>query len=701
MHTARLQALLAYLVLHRDAPLSRQQVAFLFWPDTTEAQAHTNLRQLLHALRHRLPQSETYLEVTDKTVRWREDASFALDVADFEAALVDAARTEGGTRLGALERAAATYGGDLLPGCYDDWLLLERARLAERFLAALEQLILLLEQRRDYGRAIVHAERLLHHDPLHEAACRHLMRLHAVNGDRAAALRVYHTCVTALERELGVPPGVETVEAYQQLLHLERGAALVSIPSGHAHLVGRHAEWQILQDLWRAVQRGGVHCVCLSGEVGIGKTRLAEEMLYWAGQQGIATAATRGYAEGGSLAYAPLVELLRAEALRPRVGQLPAIWRSELARLLPELLVEDPRLPQPEPLTARWQVQRLYDAVDRVLLRPDQPLILLLDDLQWFDAETLAWLHYLLHAVQQANADTGQAPRLLLLAALRREEIDQGHPVARLLLELRRGDQATELELAPLSAAETADLAARAADRRLDAAAAAAIHRTTEGNPLFIVETVRAGPITATGVGCAPDPPVTPKVQAVIRARLAQLSVPARELAGLAAVMGRSFAYDELALASDWDEDTVVHGLDELWRRRIIREQGLGAYDFSHDKIRDVTYAEMSQARRSLCHRRAAQALEALHAADLDPVCALIAAHYERAGLAEQAVSYYRLAAEVAQHLYANEDALGYVAKGLALLESLPDFTRRAQQELSLLIIRGDILAALKGHAAA
>ena len=258
----------------------------------------------------------------------------------------------------------------------------------------------------------------------------------------------------------------------------------------------------------------------------------------------------------------------------------------------------------------------------------------------------------------------------------------------------------TELALAPLSAGETAELAARAADRRLDAAAAASIHRTTQGNPLFVIETVRAGLTAVTGAGTAADPLVAPKVQAVIRARLAQLSLPARELAGLAAVMGRSFAYDELALASDWDEDTVVHGLDELWRRRIIREQGLGAYDFSHDKIRDVAYAEMSPARRSLCHRRAAGALEALHAADLDPVSGLIAAHYERAGLAEQAVSYYRRAAEAAQHLYANQDALGYVANGLALLKSLPDSIRRAQQELSLQIIRGDILVALEGHAA-
>lgn len=317
VHTARLQSLLAYLLLHRDAPQSRQQLAFLFWPDTSDAQAHTNLRQLLHALRRRLPQSEAYLEVTDKTVRWRGDAPFTLDVAEFEAALAEAPRSEGSARVAALERSVAAYGGDLLPGCYDDWLLLERARLSQRFLDALERLILLLEQRRDYGRAIGHAERLLCHDPLHEAVYRHLMRLHAVNGDRAAALRVYHTCVTALECELGVQPGVETVEAYRRLLDLERRATPTPALSGDAHFVGRQAEWQTLQDRWRSVQRGGVHCVCLSGEPGIGKTRLAEEMILWAQQQGVAAAATRAYAGGGSLAYAPLVELLHTEVLRP------------------------------------------------------------------------------------------------------------------------------------------------------------------------------------------------------------------------------------------------------------------------------------------------------------------------------------------------------------------------------------------------
>jgi predicted ATPase len=575
-----------------------------------------------------------------------------------------------------LERAVATYCGDLLPGHYDDWVLHERERLAHRFLEALEQLILLREQRRDYDGAIGCARRLLQHDPLHEPAYRQLMRLHALNGERAAALRVYHTCVTVLKRELGVPPGGETREIYQGLLDLERGALPVLVSSRDSHFVGRQKEWQTLQDRWRLVRRGGVHCVCISGEPGIGKTRLAEEMIRWARQQGIPAAVARAYAEGGDRAYAPLVALLRSDSLRSRVSRMEPVWRSELARLLPELLAEDPTLPRPEPLAEHWQVQRLYDAVGRVLLAPDavrgpapgRPLILLLEDVQWFDCETVAWLRYFLRTEQPADAQSRPAQRLLVMGVLRAEELEEGHPLMHLLLDLRRGDRLTELELQALSAAESAELAARVAGRPLDAAEADAIHRATEGNPLFIVETVRAAGLATTGNGSAPALTLAPKVQAAIQARLAQLSPAARDLAELAAAAGSSFSYDVLALASGQDENTLVRSLDELWRRRIVRERGAHDYDFSHDRIRDVAYAEMSQARRSLVHRHTAQALESLHASDLDSVSGLIAAHYERAGMAPQAVSYYRLAAAVAQQLYANQDALNYSERGLALL---------------------------------
>ena len=189
-HAARVQALLAYLLLNRAAPQTRQQVAFLFWPETSDAQAQTNLRQLLHTLKQRLPDADDFLQVDERTIGWRVDAHFTLDVADFEQALLAAAKSDGPAKIAALERAGAVYAGDLLPACYDDWILPERERLAQAFVAALEQLVLLHEERRNYAAAIVHAQRLLRHDPLHEATYRRLMRLYALNGDRTAALRV-------------------------------------------------------------------------------------------------------------------------------------------------------------------------------------------------------------------------------------------------------------------------------------------------------------------------------------------------------------------------------------------------------------------------------------------------------------------------------------------------------------------------------
>ncbi len=106
---------------------------------------------------------------------------------------------------------------------------------------------------------------------------------------------------------------------------------------------------------------------------------------------------------------------------------------------------------------------------------------------------------------------------------------------------------------------------------------------------------------------------MSPKVQAVIGSRLAQLSEPARDLAGIAATIGREFTSDVLAYASEADEETLVRSLDELWRRRIVRERGADASDFSHDKIREVAYLALSPARRRHHHLRVAHTLERLH----------------------------------------------------------------------------------------
>jgi DNA-binding SARP family transcriptional activator len=289
---------------------------------------------LLHRLRRALTHADAFLVAVAQTVQWRPGAPFTLDVANFEAAL---GRRRGADRTGdllpgreAMEEAITLYRGDLLPSCYDDWILPERERLRQRYLSALERLGRLFEAGREYDAAIGYARRLLRHDPLHEAAHRRLMRLHALKGDRAGAMRAYHTCATTLQRELGVEPSPTTRRAYEQLVQVELPPPPAKRMMGAVPpLVVRAEEWARLQERWRAAVTRGPRFTLLLGEAGIGKTQLVEEWLEWAGRQWIERAFARRYAAEGELAYAPVTALLRAGPLPP----LDDVWPSEVAGL--------------------------------------------------------------------------------------------------------------------------------------------------------------------------------------------------------------------------------------------------------------------------------------------------------------------------------------------------------------------------------
>jgi DNA-binding SARP family transcriptional activator len=283
MNSARLQSLLAYLILHRDVAQPRRKLSFLFWPDSEEAQARTNLRKLLYELKHALPDIEQFIDLEGPTLEWKAgDTSFDLDVEKFEKS-VEQAKSAADFR-----QAIELYQGDLLPNCYDDWILLERQRLHQFYTEALDQLISHLENQRDYRAAINYAQRLLQHAPLEEDTYRRLMRLYALKGDRAGVLRTYHACATTLQRELEVEPSEITRKEYERLLNLDR--PLSQLPAVNSALVGRNAEWAQMQAAWRIAFSGTPHWLLLSGEDGIGKTRLAEEFQRWAVRQGIATA---------------------------------------------------------------------------------------------------------------------------------------------------------------------------------------------------------------------------------------------------------------------------------------------------------------------------------------------------------------------------------------------------------------------------
>jgi len=476
-------------------------------------------------------------------------------------------------------------------------------------------------------------------------------------------------------------PALSTADSGSQetIQHSEQAKQVWQEPTPSTSLIGRTSERERITAAWQSASAGRPQLLVLSGEAGIGKTRLAEALLTDVGRQGIATAIAHCYAVEGELAYTPVVTWLRSEALRPALAALDAVWLTEVARLLPELLLERPGLPPPSPLREDWQRQRLFEALARALQSSHGPLLLLLDDLQWCDRETLAWLHYLLRFDPHA--------RLLIVGTLRIEELSTNRPLESLLVSLRRDRQVSEIALGPLDAAETAALASYVTGRSLSPALAANLYQETEGNPLFVVETMRmgvgehAGSQQPTGVS-TPAPPALPStMQAVIAARLEQLSPPARELVNVAAVIGRAFTFEVLKQVSGLDEDALVGRLDELWQRRIIREQG-NSYDFSHDKLREGAYAGLSRTRRRLLHRHVAEALEAVYADDADAlnrVSGHIAVHYEHAGVVERAITYYRRAAEVARRLCANAEAIRCYQRVLMLLNA--PSSRQSQQE--------------------
>jgi glucose-1-phosphate adenylyltransferase len=202
--TNRLQSLLAYLVLHSTLPQPRQRVASLLWPDSSESQARTNLRNLVFLLRQALPGSDDYLCLDGSSMQWRPDSDYTLDVAELEKASANRA----------YETVVTSYLGDLLPDCYDEWMVDKREQLRQAYAGALASLIQQKERDHDYRSAIEYAQRLIRHEPLQEQSYRECMRLYALSGDRAGIVRTYRECSRVLQNELGIEPSVGTRETY-------------------------------------------------------------------------------------------------------------------------------------------------------------------------------------------------------------------------------------------------------------------------------------------------------------------------------------------------------------------------------------------------------------------------------------------------------------------------------------------------------
>ena len=685
--SARQQQLIAFLVLHaRSAPIQRQRIAGSLWPESTDTQALTNLRRELHHLQDARPRLDALVDAGSRTLTWRGETVAVVDLVAFEAA---ADRGLAGDRA-ALYEAARLYKGDILPDCAGEWIDADRERLHQRARKVLARLVDLLEHDRAFGDAIEYAQVSLRLDPLDEQAWVTLMRCHARRGERATALHLYQQCAALLKKELGVQPSAATRATYREILDLDAESSVIPAPPRTFvyPLVGRNAEWHGLLKAWQAAAAGRPGLFLIRGEAGIGKSRLAEELVGWCRPRSINTLAARCYAGEGRLAYAPIAAWLKSDALQSTLMSLDPSALTDVARLRPEVVAGRPEIPAPDRELESWQRLRFFEALAQTF-RSAAPLVLVLDDLQWADADTIEWLQYFLRSA----SDT----RCFVVGTLRAEEEQDNPPLGRLLARLERDGQMTAIALGPLDQAATAQLASEVAERPLDEAALARTFRETEGHPLFIVERGRME-LTRQSGGSGDDE--LSRVQSVVAARLALLSEEARAAAEVASAVGRDFRFDILAQASDLEEAELVRALDELWRRHIVRVQADERWDFSHDRIREVAYSAIGPARRRLIHRRIAQGMELLFANRLDEVSASIAVHLDRGGQPARAVPFLARAAAVCARVSANEEAIRCLTHALTLLERLPAGRDRDEQELGLRSSLSVELNSARGYAA-
>jgi predicted ATPase/DNA-binding SARP family transcriptional activator/DNA-binding CsgD family transcriptional regulator len=294
VNSVQLQSLLAHLILHRGSPQPRSRIAFALWPDVPEAQAYARLRKTLHRLRGVLPDADRRVHADGYSLHWLPDetGSTETDVVLFED-LADQAASPA-----ALRDALALYRGDLLPECYDDWIVLERERLRTVYLGALAKLIRLLEDAGDISQAVRYAEQHVRDEPLEEAAHYRLIRLRALAGDRVGAVRAYRAYVTVLDRELGISPGAATLQLVDELHALPSeatatAAAVAPAPSNAlpfqaTSFVGRERESEQIFALLAPDLAGAAEPACgrpmlprlvtLKGPGGCGKTRLSCEV---------------------------------------------------------------------------------------------------------------------------------------------------------------------------------------------------------------------------------------------------------------------------------------------------------------------------------------------------------------------------------------------------------------------------------------
>lgn len=594
--------------------------------------------------------------------------------------------------IDSFERAVALYRGEYLAeDRYEEWALQIRERFRERFVEVLSLLADSLARRGQYRSALSYLERAVTESPLHETLYRQLMMYAFCAGDRARARQAYERCRTVLERELGERPSSQTEEIFRQIQAenvpgVERvypepitEKALLAVPAKirHPPFVGRQHEWDQLTSALAKTRSGAGRVVLIIGEAGVGKTRLSEEFLHWAHEYaGAYTLTGRCYELENPLLLHLWVEALREGILKLQSADLADVqppWIAELSEILPELRRVFSDLPSVA-LPAEHRQYRLFEtlfSILKALTLRHAPLLILLDDLQWADSNSLDFLCYLMERFTNEP--------ILILGTARSEELSPQHGVERVRHQGSRLGLLDEIVLQRLGEHEIQDLVKNLADElETTADFGGRLYRESVGNPLFATAVLQAlfenGAFVREGARWRLADPsrvaLAPSAVQLLERRVRRASTVAQRILQLVACAVQ-IELDVLEAAWEGIPEELFAHLAELTSQGLLIECG-GRYEFAHDKFREVVYNQLEEPRRIWLHRRIAQALEHVYA---DPAAAglagRLAEHYEQGGQLVQALEWLLRTVQECQHRAQYPEALTWVTKGFHLLSIL------------------------------
>src|SRR5450755_4135234 len=754
----RVRGLLSCLLSSPGRKLGREQIMDALWPEL-DLETATNrldravysLRQLFEPARGKLATSPLLLTEREVLVL-AEQPQVWVDADAFERLLIQARESnDPGKKEKLLEEAMLLYGGDFLPEAQRaEWSQPRRDSLLRAWIGLLLELSDIRNEREAFASAIEPLDKLLAVDPANEAAVQRLMLRLAILGRRGEALRAYRKLASVLQQEYRIAPLPDTRAIYEkvrggqrvpaeaagnpspgtQLAGAEasrtpvRSDAPATIQIGRSHqspLVGREQEVALLRDLVVSTEQAAKfkmpgakksslltldtqrrpQCMLLMGEVGIGKTRLAEEVSRDAKRRNWAVAWSRVYAQEGSIPYRLWTEVLR-KAMEQGAWQRQEVSKRSLvfqplSALLPDVL--QPLLVQTtysSSLPPEQEQLRLWEAACELLklISESTPLLIALDDLQWADASSCELLAYLSRRVHGYP--------IVIVGTCRDNELPANHALRPLLTDLQREHAVECLSLAPLTDEQIDVLVSSI---QVPQSLVQRIRKRAAGNPFFAEELARTiASSTANNATSGPDgntvgtrfiasgdssPSPTDDsayqlpetITAVLDLRLGRLTQPCQRMLSKAAVLGGNFEFNVIsameASTPGSDEDAVLDLLEEALKSGMLTEQGTGtriSYDFWHPLLVNHLYEKLSAARRASLHRRAADILQRIYKGHEEEEAEIITYHLVGGGADSEIIARYaEMAANRDNLLSAYPQAEYYYRIAIEHLESFSD----------------------------